>query len=294
MARKAQRDRTVAAKVFLSFSGSHEFLARQLHQRLESEHIPAYLDHAHIRVGDDIWRELAWSISQCSHLVLLWSRAANRSEWVQRELAFALKCERKGGTPRILPLICDECPLPTGLQGRRYLDSSQGLDGVWDELLGRLTRDIFGITASRASDADWTRGLHGRAQRGHRRLASAHVLIVNDYPETMHLTTAVLRRHGVSISETTTTDEALRILRKQDVDVVISDMRRGGIPDEGQRFLVRAIREGLHRPTIFSVYRFEPERGVPPYAFGIADNHQEIVHLCIDVLERPRYWRTFR
>jgi hypothetical protein len=67
---------------------------------------------------------------------------------------------------------------------------------------------------------------------------------------------------------------------------VVSDIARGQSADEGLRFLGEAKRRGVAKPTIFTVARYEPDRGVPPYAFGITNRVDELLNLILDVLER--------
>jgi len=80
----------------------------------------------------------------------------------------------------------------------------------------------------------------------------------------------------------------LCLLKAAPFDVVVSDMARDSIQDEGLRFLHAARKAGIHRPTIFTVGRYEPERGVPPYAFGITSRVDELLNLVLDVVERVR------
>ena len=56
----------------------------------------------------------------------------------------------------------------------------------------------------------------------------------------------------------------------------------------GMRFLDSIRRNGLLRPTIFTAGNYEPERGTPPYAFGITNRVDELLNLLFDALERGR------
>ncbi len=63
-------------------------------------------------------------------------------------------------------------------------------------------------------------------------------------------------------------------------------MRRCG--DEGLRFFTRMRQRNLHRPTIFTVGQYEPDRGTPAHAFGITNRVDELLNLLFDILERTR------
>lgn len=127
-----------------------------------------------------------------------------------------------------------------------------------------------------------------RAARLEPIVKGAHILLVNDVPSEMRHVIAVLRQIGAHVDVARTTDEALSQLGTGDFEVVISDMARGQILDEGLRLLRLMRSDGVSYPTIFTVGRFEPERGTPPFAFGITNRVDELLNLVFDALERVR------
>lgn len=135
---------------------------------------------------------------------------------------------------------------------------------------------------------------HGRdqvARRGARLeniLRGARVLLVNDIPTQMNHVIEILRGLDIKVEIATTTDNALKLIEKYHFDAVISDMRRGQVADEGIRFFNRMRQDSLYRPTIFTVGQYQPERGTPPYAFGITNRVDELLNLLFDILERVR------
>lgn len=127
-----------------------------------------------------------------------------------------------------------------------------------------------------------------RAQRITSVIKGAKLLMVNDIPEEMVNVKRVLRSLGITVDIAQTTKLALDMLADASYDVVISDMNRDGIPDEGIQFLNESIQRGIYRPTVFTVANFNPELGVPAYAFGITNRVDEMLNLVFDVLERVR------
>lgn len=127
-----------------------------------------------------------------------------------------------------------------------------------------------------------------RAERLQSIVENAHVLIVNDCPPQINNVVSILKSLGIEVSMATSTAEALEMMGRSYFDLVISDMRRGDSQNEGQIFLRQTIEQNLARPTIFTVGRFEPGRGVPPYAFGITNRIDEMLNLIFDALERVR------
>jgi CheY-like chemotaxis protein len=125
-----------------------------------------------------------------------------------------------------------------------------------------------------------------RAARLEGVIRGSRVLLVNDVPAEMRYVIAILRNLGIEVEVATTSDAALTMLEESTFDAVISDMRRGHVPDEGLRFFTQMRQRNLHRPTIFTVGRYEPDRGTPPHAFGITNRVDELLNLLFDILER--------
>ena len=59
----------------------------------------------------------------------------------------------------------------------------------------------------------------------------------------------ILRNVEMRVDVARTTHEALVNISLRFYDVVISDMERDGVRDEGQRFLCEAVKLGINRPT---------------------------------------------
>ncbi len=119
-------------------------------------------------------------------------------------------------------------------------------------------------------------------------LRGARVLLVNDVPAQMIVVTGILRSLGIAVEVATTTEAALDALRRNGFDVVVSDMSRGDEATAGLD-LIREMRAGGHpQPVVLTVGRYEPERGVPGYAFGITNRVDELLNLVFDALERIR------
>jgi CheY-like chemotaxis protein len=127
-----------------------------------------------------------------------------------------------------------------------------------------------------------------RAARLQTLIRGARILLVNDVPLEMKHVTAILGQLGVDVEVVTTTDEALSRLHQNSYNVIVSDMRRGTSEDEGLKFLTRMRQDGIHCPTIFTVGGYQPDRGTPPYAFGITNRVDELLNLLFDAIERER------
>ena len=153
----------------------------------------------------------------------------------------------------------------------------------------KIKKELDSIPSSdRVSTQQGRDQVSRRAVRLQTLIRGARVLLVNDVPSEMLQVIAILRELGVDVDVVTTTEEALSRLREHAYDVIISDMRRGASVDEGMRFLTRIRQDRILRPTIFTVGQYQPDRGTPPYAFGITNRVDELLNLLFDAIERER------
>ena len=119
-------------------------------------------------------------------------------------------------------------------------------------------------------------------------IRGARLLLVNDIPAEMSHVIEIVRDLGLYVQVETSSEGALRALSSDTYHVVISDMERDAVADEGIRFLKQMRERGILIPLIFTVGRFNPALGTPPFAFGITNRVDECLNLVFDVLERTR------
>jgi CheY-like chemotaxis protein len=127
-----------------------------------------------------------------------------------------------------------------------------------------------------------------RAARLQGVIQGANVLLVNDVPAEMSYVIELLNDVGIATHVSTSSEDAIAVLNGRKFNAVISDMRRGSVEDEGIRFLGMMREARVKVPVVFSVRRLDPTRGVPPFAFGITNRVDELLHLVFDALERTR------
>ncbi len=114
----------------------------------------------------------------------------------------------------------------------------------------------------------------------------ARILWVDDRPESVAHETAMLEGLGARVLHARSTQEAAKLLGGGRVDLILSDIARGGDPQAGVKGLQALRAAGRAVPVIFYVRDVEESKGVPKGAFGITDDPEELLHLVFDVLER--------
>lgn len=96
------------SRVFISHSSASKPFAKLMRESLRQSEVHAWVDENEIYVGEDILDRLGDGLGKMDALVLLISKQAMESEWVDREVKFAAMREITERKPIILPFILDE------------------------------------------------------------------------------------------------------------------------------------------------------------------------------------------
>lgn len=129
--------------------------------------------------------------------------------------------------------------------------------------------------------------LIGRMAHVKRKNAPVKALWIDDFPENNGYEKSILTSLGIQVDLAKNSAEALILLKAQNYHLVISDIWREDKKAEGIRFMHQVLDdENLDLPFIFYISFFDPTKGVPPGAFGIADLPADFFHLVLDVVER--------
>jgi hypothetical protein len=74
-------------RVFISYSHADQAWASKVADSLSSRKFDLFFDHFSLRAGSNWEAQILQSLLQCDHLVVLWSKQAQASDWVARERA---------------------------------------------------------------------------------------------------------------------------------------------------------------------------------------------------------------
>lgn len=127
-----------------------------------------------------------------------------------------------------------------------------------------------------------------RAAQAREALHGARILWVDDEPGSVRFEAEALSSLGARVEPVRDTAAATALLGRQSFDLVISDIARADDPAAGLAGLPELRRWAPDTPVVFYVRALDRTRGVPPGAFGIADDVDELFHLIVDALERRR------
>lgn len=127
-----------------------------------------------------------------------------------------------------------------------------------------------------------------RARAQYPLIKGAQFLWVDDNPENNINERRMFRQLDVDIDTITDNRKALTALATAAYDLVISDIARPDQTSSGLDLTKDLHAQGSNIPVIFYVGDYRPDRGVPPYAFGITNRPDELLHLTLDILARKK------
>ena len=111
-----------SSKVFISYSSSNTTFARSLDVAISIHGAQVFLDEREIRVGDSIPEAVFGAIEKSSHLIFVISKESVVSGWVRDEISAAKMRQNHLGQPKILPVLIDDCEVPSSIRHIRYAD----------------------------------------------------------------------------------------------------------------------------------------------------------------------------
>lgn len=125
-----------------------------------------------------------------------------------------------------------------------------------------------------------------RLDREAPQLRGLRVLWVDDEPGNNSTERRILRGVGVHIDPTTTTDDALAMLAKDDYDLVITDIRRGAEADAGLAMARKIRAAGYRMPIVGYVGSVRSDLPVPLEFRALVVPVDELLHQVMDVAAR--------
>ena len=142
--------------VFVSFSHADIEFAESLSTALIGQNVKVWRDEFRLRAGDELASGLVEAIGRCSVFVLLWSRAAAASKWVELEATLARSLEAEGRLQLIVIGVEADgrYEWPEWLPERVILDSAGEVESAVRTVVNRLARLEDAARAGRRFDPE--------------------------------------------------------------------------------------------------------------------------------------------
>src|SRR5262245_52174870 len=100
------------ARLFISHSSRDKEFVRRLAADLQELGHEVWLDEWHVQVGDCIVTKLEHGVSEAQYVVVVMSRDAVQSGWVEREWKAKYWEEVERGQVSVLPVLLQDCEIP--------------------------------------------------------------------------------------------------------------------------------------------------------------------------------------
>ena len=123
---------------FISHNRADKPLAEEIGIRLVAEGSGVWFDKWEIAPGDSIVGKINDGLARTTHALVLWSKNAAASRWVESELAAALARANEDGSVRIIPVVLDDTPLPPLLKPLRHIKCAEATDDVLREIVAAV------------------------------------------------------------------------------------------------------------------------------------------------------------
>ena len=136
--RSAAERRSYVTRLFLCHSSADKAFVRRLRRDVERSGVRCWLDETEMKVGDSIREKIEKGIQESDFLAIVLSAASVESPWLQKELdaAFIRQTRERGAF--ILPVVLEECQIPTLISGLKYADFRTDYGSGLEALLAAL------------------------------------------------------------------------------------------------------------------------------------------------------------
>ena len=122
--------------VFISYSHADSQFVDQLADKLKAGGVGVWIDKWKIKVGDSITGKINEGIGDSDFLIVVLSNASVNSKWVREELnAATIRNVEEEKHAFILPILLEDCEIPTLFQHRKYANFKDDPKQALQELL---------------------------------------------------------------------------------------------------------------------------------------------------------------
>jgi tetratricopeptide (TPR) repeat protein len=130
---------------FLSHDSEDKAFAYRLEKSLQAVGFSVWVDHSHIRAGGLLVTELQEALQRSRNVLVLWSRASSKSEWVNTEWTSVVNLNHREGTvvkKGVIPCLLDDTELALFLMNYFYCDFQVSYDAGLQQLRKALEAPI--------------------------------------------------------------------------------------------------------------------------------------------------------
>ncbi len=144
--------------IFISYSHQDSEFVDRLAVRLVEENARIWVDSWELNVGDSLLDKIQTAIQDAGALLVILSKTSVESEWCRKELNAGLVRELEEKRVVVLPVLKEDCKIPTFLREKKYADFRNDFELGFRNLLAaiaKVTNPEQGRIRSQNSTTDW-------------------------------------------------------------------------------------------------------------------------------------------
>lgn len=146
-------------QIFISHSSEDKPFVRRLAKVLEYHGFKVWLDEKDLLIGDGLTKSISQAIQRAKVIIIVISKAALVSGWVNFELMHAATRMIQGNC-RLVPVVLDDVEPPVELNGLLYERHPSTYRGGFKRILRTLSHEkirVAGEAVTISSDESWVR-----------------------------------------------------------------------------------------------------------------------------------------
>jgi hypothetical protein len=144
--------------IFVSYSHADKEFVAELATALVRSNANVWVDEWELNVGDSIIDRIQTAIERAGALLVVLSKASVESEWCKKELNAGLIRELEEKRVVVLPVLKEDCKIPTFLRDKKYADfRGEFIDGFHDLIaaVAKVTNPDQGRITTGDVTTDW-------------------------------------------------------------------------------------------------------------------------------------------
>lgn len=115
--------------VFISHSWKDNSIVKKLDTALKTAGAQVWVDYSNVRIGKNIPKEISNALEQCDVVLLIWSKYAKSSHWIELEWTNAISLKKD-----LVPCLIDDSELPPLLANKHFFRLSDQTESLLDLL----------------------------------------------------------------------------------------------------------------------------------------------------------------
>lgn len=140
--------------IFISYSTNDADFVDELAANLVKTNNHIWIDRWELHVGDSIVDRIKEQLDNATTFIFVLSKTSVKSDWCKKELTTALLREIEEHRILVLPVLLEECDVPSAIEGRRCADFRAEFDSGFREVRETLA-EITSLALGRLVEPQW-------------------------------------------------------------------------------------------------------------------------------------------